>query len=405
MFLEILLFAILGIIIGLITGLIPGLHPNTIFVMLLSFVFFMSGLPLTLVLVFVVSLAVSNTFFDFIPTILFGAPEEDSVLSILPGHKFLLKGRGYEAIFLATMGGLGVIFLTVISLPVLLFSIPMVYSLIRPVLHILLSLVVFWMIVKENKRLFGFLVFVLSGLFGFMALNSLPSQQVMFPALTGLFGLSTLSVSVITKVKIPSQKIQKHVHADWLKGSLTGWLAGLLAGLLPGIGSSQAGIIAAQALKAKTREFLIALGGINTSNIFFTFVVFYVIGKTRSGAVWLISQIVDSVTITDVALLLVVGVFAALVSGVLTIRISRLLLNRMKKMNYSKIMTATLAGLVFMVLVFSGPLGLFISITGMFLGLFTISVGVRRTHLMGFLLLPTILYFSGLSPLFFNMIW
>ncbi|MEE9323315.1 MAG: tripartite tricarboxylate transporter permease [Candidatus Aenigmarchaeota archaeon] len=405
MFFEILLFVLLGILFGFVTGLIPGLHPNTIFTLTLSLAFIFAGFPIQFILAFVVSLAVSNTFFDFIPAILFGAPEEDSALSTLPGHRFLLKGRGYEAIFLATMGGLGVMFLTVLSLPALFYYLPIIYTIIKPMMHIILSLVVVWMVFMEKKHFSALSVFLLSGIFGFITLNSLPSEQMMFPAFTGLFGLSTILVSIMTRVRIPSQKIQKDVKGDWLKGSLTGWLAGLLAGLLPGIGSSQAGIIAAQALKAKTREFLIALGGINTSNIFFTFIVFYVIGKTRSGAVWMISQVIDHFTFNDVCLLIIVGILTSLISALFTIKVSRLLLNRMKNLNYSKMMTFTFLMLITLVILFSGFLGLLISITGMFLGLLTISLGIKRTHLMGFLLFPTIMYFSGLNPLFLQMFW
>ncbi|MCK4335846.1 MAG: tripartite tricarboxylate transporter permease [Candidatus Aenigmarchaeota archaeon] len=405
MFLEILLFVFLGIAFGIVTGLIPGLHPNTIFTLIFSLAFLFTGLPVQLILAFVVSLAVSNTFFDFIPTILFGAPEEDSVLSVLPGHKLLLKGRGYEAIFLVTMGGLGVMLLTVFSLPALFFFLPLIYTTIKPVIHIILLSVVAWMVYTERKPLHALSVFILAGIFGLLTLNSFPSEEVMFPALTGLFGMSTVLVSVMTRVKIPPQKIQKEVQGDWLKGSVTGWLAGLLAGLLPGIGSSQAGIIASQFLRAKLREFLIALGGINTSNIFFTFIVFYVIGKTRSGAVWMISQIIDYFTLADVYLLIVVGILTSLISGLLTIKASKFLLNRMRNINYTRMMSFIFLGLITLVFVFSGLIGLLVSITGMFLGLLAISIGIKRTHLMGFLLLPTIAYFSGLNPLFFGILW
>lgn len=405
MFLEILLFIFLGIGFGIVTGLIPGLHPNTIFTLTFSLAFLFTGLPVQLILAFVVSLAVSNTFFDFIPTILFGAPEEDSVLSVLPGHKLLLKGRGYEAIFLVTMGGLGVMLLTVFSLPALFFFLPLIYTTIKPVIHIILLSVVAWMVYTERKPLHALSVFILAGIFGLLTLNSFPSEEVMFPALTGLFGMSTVLVSVMTRVKIPPQKIQKEVQGDWLKGSVTGWLAGLLAGLLPGIGSSQAGIIASQFLRAKLREFLIALGGINTSNIFFTFIVFYVIGKTRSGAVWMISQIIDYFTLADVYLLVVVGILTSLISGLLTIKASKFLLNRMRNINYTRMMSFIFLGLITLVFIFSGLIGLLVSITGMFLGLLAISIGIKRTHLMGFLLLPTIAYFSGLNPLFFGILW
>jgi len=249
------------------------------------------------------------------------------------------------------------------------------------------------------------MVFLSAGIFGFITLNSFSSEAAMFPALTGLFGMSTILVSIMTKVRIPRQEGPGEIHGDWLRGSVTGWIAGLFSGLLPGIGSSQAGVIAAQFTRAKMKEFLIALGGINTSNIFFTFIVFYVIGKTRSGAVWVISQIIDSFTLSDILLMVVAGVLTSLISAVLTIRVGRSLLNKMKELNYAHIMSFTLFMLFSLVFVFSGLLGLLISVTGMFMGLLAISLGIKRTHLMGFLLFPTILYFSGMGHILTGIMW
>jgi len=52
---------------------------------------------------------------------------------------------------------------------------------------------------------------------------------------------------------------------------------------------------------------------------------------------------------------------------------------------------------------FTGFLGLFISLVGMCIGLLSITLKVRRSQLMAFLLLPTILYFSGLSSFMLNL--
>jgi putative membrane protein len=405
MFVEVVIFIILGVFIGFLAGLAPGIHPNTIFAMVLSLSFLFAWLPIQVLLAFAVSLAVSNTFFDFIPSIIFGAPEEDSVLSTLPGHRMLLKGRGYEAIFLTVVGGLGVMLLTIISLPAMLFTLPMINEAIRPIMHIILASVVIWMMLGEKKRIAAVFIFFASGIFGFITLNSFSSDVMMFPALTGLFGISTLLTSIMARTKIPKQKTGVEVRAEWLKGTLTGWFAGLLAGLLPGLGSSQTGIIASRFTGAKIKEFMITLGGINTSNIFFTFVVFYVVGKTRSGAAWFISQIVDQLTFQDLALLVAVGIITSLVSAVLTLRTAGFLLRKMKDVNYTKITAATLMALVFLVSVLSGPIGLLVSAAGMFLGLLTISLGVKRIHMMGFLVFPTIMYFSGLNSLLFTILW
>ncbi len=405
MFLEILFFILLGLLLGTITGLIPGLHPNNLFVIILAAAPFLTSLPLHSILAFVVSLSVSNTFIDFIPSIFFGAPEEDSVLSVLPGHRMLLEGRGYEALFLATTGGLMVIMLTVITLPVLITSVPFLYYAIKPVIHFILAAIVLWMIVTEKKKFAAISVFLLAGVFGFMSLNSLPSDHALFPALTGLFAISTLITSIFSGVRIPAQRKTGEIRASWIRGGLTGWLAGLLAGLLPGIGSSQSGVIASQFFRVKRKEFIITLGGINTSNIFFTLIVFFLIGKTRSGASWFISQLFSLFTYNDLILIAIIGVITCFLSVLMTLRTGSFVMNRINERNYQRISKTTLVSLVVLIIIFSGLPGLLIALTGTMIGLLTIISGIKRTHMMGFLLFPTILYFSGMSPYLMNFLY
>ena len=84
---------ILGCIAGVFTGLIPGIHMNTVS---LSLIYLMP--KNTELIYFIIAMSVVHTFVDFIPSILFGAPEAENFLSILPGHKMLLEGKGLEAI-------------------------------------------------------------------------------------------------------------------------------------------------------------------------------------------------------------------------------------------------------------------------------------------------------------------
>lgn len=405
MFLDILFFILIGLLLGTVTGLIPGLHPNNLFVIILASIPFLTALPLHSILAFVVSLSVSNTFIDFIPSIFFGAPEEDSVLSVLPGHRMLLAGRGYDALFLATTGGLMVVILTAVSLPLLISSVPLLYYSIKPVIHFILIAIVFWMILTEKKKLAAVSIFLVAGLFGFISLNSLPSDQALFPALTGLFAISTLTMSIFSGVRIPAQKKTREIRASWIRGGLTGWLAGLLAGLLPGIGSSQAGVISSQFFRVKRKEFIITLGGINTSNIFFTLIVFFLIGKTRSGASWFISQLFSTFTYNDLILIAIIGVITCFISVIITLRTGSFVMNRINGRNYQKISKGTLISLFILIIIFSGLPGLLIALIGSMIGLLTIAYGIKRTHMMGFLLFPTILYFSGLSPYLMNFLY
>lgn len=399
MFFEILLFTLMGIGLGVLTGLVPGLHPNTIFVMIVSVSAFFIGLPVAYVLAFVISLAVSNTFTDFLPSIIFGAPEPSTALSVLPGHKFLLAGKGYEALFLTVIGGLGVTVITLITLPILLYLIPAIYTTIHPYIHFILLAIVLWMIFTERgiSKLYSLFIFLLVGLFGFISLNSLPSVIVLFPAFTGLFAFSTLVISFHNKTVIPEQEEVSEVRGNHTKGILTGWLAGWLAGILPGVGAAQAGVIAAQVFRAKTRDFLTALGGINTANIFFTFIALYTLGKTRSGAAWTISQLVDSLDSSHLLLIAAVGAVTCFVSVILTLKLGKIMIRRLRRVNYSKLNILIIALLITLVFVFTSWIGLFISLLGAFIGILTILMDVRRSHLMGFLIFPTILYFSGIG--------
>jgi putative membrane protein len=402
MFLEILLFMSLGILFGTFTGLVPGIHPNTIFIVMVSAVIALSTtFPTELMLVFIITLAVSNTFTDFLPSIILGAPDPATALSVLPGHRFLMEGRGYEAVVLTTIGGLGVALLTLLTLPLLLYLIPFAYAIIRPVIHILLALVVAWMIVTEpgKRKALALIVFALSGIFGLVSLNAFPTGVLLFPSLTGLFALSTLSMSYRMKSVIPPQKKPMEIRGDHRKGILTGWLAGWFAGMLPGVGAAQAGVLAAQSLRANLRQFLTALGGINTSNILFTFIIFYTIGKTRSGAVFAISQLVESLGPWDIVLLMLVGITTCFISVIITIKLAGLMLNLTGRINYNRLTLYVMILLVLIVFALTGPVGLLAALTGTFIGLLAILFGIRRSHLMGYLLLPTILYFSGISPL------
>ena len=399
MFFELFFFILLGIGTGVITGLVPGLHPNTIFVLVLSFVPLISYLPTPYTIVFVISLAISNTFTDFLPSIFFGAPDPSTSLSVLPGHRMLLAGRGYEALFLTVIGGTGVTILTLASLPLLFYLIPVIYGSIHSVIHVILSLIVMWMIISRKGIvvLYSLFVFLLTGIFGFITLNSLPSETALFPALTGMFAFSNLIISIREKSRIPPQDEVREVKGSHLRGILTGWFAGWLSGLLPGIGASQAGVIASHAFGSKTRSFITALGGINTSNILFTFVVFYTLGKTRSGAAWAISQVVDRLVISDMVLISVAGAITCFISVIITLRAGRFIIRRMKNLDYAMFGRAIMIVLMILVFAFSGPLGVMVSLVGASLGIFTIMIGVRRSMMMGFLIFPTILYFSGTS--------
>ena len=203
----------LGILTGIITGLIPGLHINLVGVLILS-VGIKDIIPLNFLIIYITALSITHTFLDFIPSIYLGAPSEDTVLTTLIGHKFLLKGKGHAAVNLTNKGSLLATFSLIILYPLLYFIIPKTYTFIEKLIPLILIWVIFLMIYSEkNKRKNTSLIILLAGLLGITTLNSNINQPLL-PLLTGLFSTSTLILTIKNKTALPKQKLGTFTFND-----------------------------------------------------------------------------------------------------------------------------------------------------------------------------------------------
>ena len=97
-------------------------------------------------------------------------------------------------------------------------------------------------------------------------------------------------------------------------------------------------------------------------------------------------------------LVMFTGLTVAFLSGVITLGLAKVLLSRVTRLDYRKLTFGVMTFLIFMVILLSGPAGVVAAITGTLIGIMSIRLGVKRSHMMGFLILPTILYFSGYGP-------
>lgn len=398
MYLDILVFFGAGVALGVLAGMVPGLHPNTVFVMLASSLVAMKGEATIPTLAFVVSLSVTNTIVNFIPSIFLGAPEPDNCLSVLPGHRLLLKGSGYEALYLTVLGGMAVMLLTVIAFPFTLWLIPFIYAGMHGYMHWLLMAVLALLLFQERgwKMAKSAAFFLISGAAGLFLLSSFQTEQVLFPALTGLFGLSVISMSIGKRTVLPEQAVSGKPEWKWVKGGVAGWLAGLFVGILPGIGSAQAGVLASRALRGEERDFLVALGGINTANIMFTFMAMYTVRRIRSGAAWFLSEVVGGITLGEMCFILFTGVLSCFIAGMITIRLGKSSLSALQRLDYRKVNVLILLVMLVLLVLLGGIPGLLIAALSLSIGIACTRLGVKRMYLMGFLMLPTIMHYSGM---------
>ena len=438
----VIFFCILGVLTGIATGLLPGLHVNNIAIILLS----LSGIIiaafsflyeydlseefiLVLICVFIISTSISHTFHDVIPSTFLGAPDEDTALSVLPAHSLLMEGKGYEAVALSAMGSYGAIifcFLLLFPIRFLIGNPLFFYETLREIMFFVLLAITILMIGTEKSKigkfrikylssisgmLFALFVFLLSGIFGIIIFK-IPvdspiglSSPVLFPALAGLFGTPTLLESLMTKPSIPNQIIKDPSLDGCMKKSstlsvITGSLGGVLVSIIPGITSATGTILAMNARgESNKRQTIITLSAVNTACAFFVVVVMFVILRSRSGAtlaameLMAVSEWTNILMPANLAYLLIALLLGGTLSYFFTLKVGKIFAKKFANVPYALIVKLTISLIVGMVFLFTGLLGLLILIIATLIGLLPVEWGVRRSHCMGILLFPILLYF------------
>jgi len=395
MLIEIILFIALGILAGTFTGLIPGIHINLIGVSIVSAsATILSSIGSVYIITFITSMAITHTFLDFIPSIFLGCPDTDTELSVLPGHDLLKSGKGYEAIMLTTYGSIAAIFvLILISFPSV-FVLSKTYFYLQKVIPYILIAVIFFLIYTEQKRISAIIAILLTGALGFIVLNMESLKEPLLPLLTGLFGSSMLFLSIKNQTKIPEQEITKpKIDKSFISPLFGAAIASPISSLLPGLGSGQAAIIGNSISKSGPRGFLFLLGATNTLVMGFSFIALYTVSRTRTGAAVAIQNIVGEFSWQILILILGVVLISGVVSFFLTLFLSEFFSKRISKINYTTLSITTLAFITGIIFLFSGLLGAVVFIIATLTGIYCISLNVRRTNMMGCLLIPTIIFY------------
>ena len=396
--LTILTSIFVGILLGIFTGLIPGIHVNLIAVSLLTLspLLLEFASPLTLSLV-IVGMAITHTFLSTIPSIFLGAPDSDNVLSVLPGHKLLLEGKGYEAVALTVVGSLASLLLCIAIIPLLMMFIDFSYPFLKEKIGFILVVASVFLLYKEkNGHLWALIVFLLAGVLGIIVLTGSLTSNPLFPLLSGLFGISSLLISLSSNTKIPPQVVSNPSlpTSEGIQAISISVVIGSLCSTLPGLGPAQAAIIGSQFMKkSNAKSFLVLVGGLSTVNMIASFVTLYLIDKARNGAVITISQILTSLSKTEFIVLVAASLITSGFATILALKLTKVFSRVMCKINYRTLCISIISLITILVVILSGFFGLLILIVATCLGIVPPLKNVGRNHLMGCLLLPIILFF------------
>lgn len=399
MFLEIAFFLFLGIVTGVFTGLIPGIHINLVGATIVSGTFaFISGVEPIFLVTFIVSMSITHVYIDFIPSIFLGAPEEGTELSVLPGHEMLKNGEGFQAVKLTSIGCLYGIILFLILIAPLYFISNFLKEIPGIIISIGLIVVSGNMILTEKNKIKSLGVFLITGILGLIVFNT-DLKEPLLPLLTGLFGSAGIMLSIKQKTSIRTQEIEKEEKINFQnerKSFITSAIFSPLSLFLPALSGGQIAIISNQFAKKDKKGFLFLIGIISMLTMCLSFLGLFLISKTRTGSSAAIKSLVGIPEWNLFILIVVIIVISGGVSFLITEIISKKSIKILERINYSKISLITLTIIFLITFFISGFMGIIVLSISTFTGVYSISLGVRRTNMIGCLIIPTIILYLGI---------
>lgn len=387
--LEIIAIVFLGVLTGVFTGLTPGIHPNTVIFTSMP-VYFGSGIDFWLYGCFISGISVSHTFHDFIPSIFLGVPEPSSALAALPGQKMALQGRGIEAFDSTVYGGVYAMLFAVLFSPILYFTLQNIYSLLQPYMGYLLLFILSLIVFKSDAEYQAAVVACLSGVLGLLSFSAPVNQQyVLTPIFGGLFAFPSLLQALRSEGGIPEQRSELEDGEDYRSAGLLGFLASVPITVFPGLSSSVATTFLLPLIRSR-KHFLAAVGGVNTSDIFLSFLALIVMGRARSGASVAVQTVGSSGAVSFVV---ASSILALGLTVPVAFRSSRWFVRSGIVRKQKSISALILLFLIATSFRLTGAIGLLIFFTASAIGFFA-GLNSDRHACMAVLLVPSITFFS-----------
>ena len=126
-------FAVIGAAGASVLALIPALHVfNVAGLVILVAGSLSSIMSLDQLAMLMVGMVVGYSMLNTISATFLAAPDESTAFLVLPGQKWLLQRRGYEAVILSGVGGLAGLAIVVAASPVVGEAARILYSIVTP---------------------------------------------------------------------------------------------------------------------------------------------------------------------------------------------------------------------------------------------------------------------------------
>jgi putative membrane protein len=412
-----------GASVGMFSGLVPGIHVNTLAsLMLVSYPLLYGVISIfadpshvpVLLSACIVSAAVVHSFVSYVPSVFTGVPDQDNVMSMLPGHRLLLQGKGMVAIRASAIGSLiGALTAAAVAVPLQYLMASGLDGYLRSITSAVLLIAVAALVMSENSiRKWGFALslVMISGIMGCICMfmpvpfhGIVGGGDLLLPLLTGLFGVPVL-ISSPVGAEIPAQA-DDDIYPVSTSSGLKGVLTGSIVGWFPGITATAGAAFTRIFVKEDRPERFIALvSSIGTAAAVFALITLSVNGKGRSGTMVVVREILGD-SLAGIGnwvfmLMLLSVVVASTIGYAATIRSGAAVSRIISKVNVRKMNMTILAAIVILVFLMTGVWGLAVLAISSIIGMIPLSAGTGRVHLSGCLLVPVILMQFGLDAAF-----
>lgn len=419
-----LLYALGGLCVAAACSFVPGLHAANVAAFLLPLAG--SGqrmLPSEGMLFVLVGMASGYAMLHTVSGIIYALPDEESLLVVLPGQKYLLAGRGPEAVALCALGGLGGASVMLLLVPLAPRFLPRFYALLHPHFHWVLWAIIAYLLLSEWPRdagrvpaglprlwaawkplLAGLLTFVLAGLLGlvlsyrsFFPLWGGPTR--LGPAFIGLFGVPWLLQGLVSRYPVPPQHAVDALEVrlkEWLWGTVVGAAGGLFAALFPAVTGGVGALLAGQSAGQRhPRVSLVSQGACRVAYTLGSLLLFFVPGMWRVKGVW--GGILNSVYAEPSPRVGYLAAGAAVLCTTLAFLLALEMGRLIARMPVRRMQAVSLGLLLAILGATSGPGGLLICAVATAIGLIPALWGSRRLNTLGIVLLPVALNLSGIG--------
>lgn len=421
--------ALAGALLGCAAACIPALHIYS----LLGAALWLAGphlagvQPGTPWMALAIGMVAGWSIVNAVPAVLLAAPDESALFTVLPGQRFLMDRRGFEAVLLTALGAAGGLAIVLAATPFAARVLPPAHRILSPHYHWMVWTVIAFMLMSEWPRgrtaalgpwdrllsgtgnvLAGLATFCLAGFMGFIMLYRPPlpadaAFQNLMPVFAGLFALPGLMVNLVSRVRIPPQHTGVVVQLPLrclLKGVVSGTLGGAFAAFVPVVSGGIGGMLAGHATSLREeRAFLVSQGASKAVYYVGGLLLLFVPGLqvSRGGAAAMLRTL-HRPSPEDYWPAVAAAILAAAAALLLLPACARLTIRAMERIGYRSLSWAALAAVVLLVVVVTGRAGLGIMVVAAGIGLIPVLFDSRRMNCLGVILLPMACNMSGIGP-------